>query len=163
MRSGKQAIQDNTVILFTSDNGFLCGSHGYGSKVLPYEEASRAPLIVLDPRHRNSGQQLRSDSLTGNIDIAPTVIGARWGASARRARWKESAADLCDPQLPKPTPSLPLINVWGPPACHSLAIVTKDLKYIYWSHDQGGFEACEELYDTTGDPNELTNVVARPP
>ena len=30
----------NTVIIYTSDNGFFCGSHGYGSKVLPYEESS---------------------------------------------------------------------------------------------------------------------------
>ena len=30
-------VSENTVIIFTSDNGFLCGSHGYGSKVLPYE------------------------------------------------------------------------------------------------------------------------------
>ena len=44
-------VADNTVVIFTSDNGFLCGSHGYGSKVLPYEESSRVPLIVYDPRH----------------------------------------------------------------------------------------------------------------
>ena len=36
-------VADNTVIIYTSDNGFLCGSHGYGSKVLPYEEAHVFP------------------------------------------------------------------------------------------------------------------------
>ena len=50
----KHGVAYNTVIIYTSDNGFLCGSHGYGSKVLPYEEASRVPLLMFDPRHQNS-------------------------------------------------------------------------------------------------------------
>jgi hypothetical protein len=62
----KHGVADNTVIIYTSDNGFLCGSHGYGSKVLPYEEASRVPLLVFDPRHNNSGKRLRRASLTGH-------------------------------------------------------------------------------------------------
>ena len=71
----KQAgAADNTVIIYTSDNGFFCGSHGYGSKVLPYEEASRVPLIVFDPRHPNSGRQLRCEGLTGNVDVAATIL-----------------------------------------------------------------------------------------
>ena len=70
----EQGVADNTVIIYTSDNGFFCGSHGYGSKVLPYEEASRVPLIIYDPRHPNSGKQLRCDALTGNIDFAPTIL-----------------------------------------------------------------------------------------
>jgi arylsulfatase A-like enzyme len=65
-------IADNTVIIYTSDNGFFCGSHGYGSKVLPYQESTKVPLIIYDPRHTNSGKQLRSDALTANIDFTPT-------------------------------------------------------------------------------------------
>ena len=53
----KQGIADNTVIIYTSDNGYICGSHGYGSKVLPMEEASRAPLMIFDPRSANSGKK----------------------------------------------------------------------------------------------------------
>ena len=64
----------NTVVIYTSDNGFLCGSHGYGSKVLPYEESVRVPMIIFDPRHVSAGKRLRSDALTGNIDIAPTIL-----------------------------------------------------------------------------------------
>ena len=33
-----QGLADNTVIIYTSDNGFICGAHGYGSKVLPMED-----------------------------------------------------------------------------------------------------------------------------
>jgi len=67
-------VADKTVIIFTSDNGFLCGSHGYGSKVIPYEESSRAPMIMYIPGHENSGKQLRSSSLTGNTNFYPTML-----------------------------------------------------------------------------------------
>ncbi len=70
----QSGVAGNTVVIYTSDNGFMCGSHGYGSKVLPYEEASRVPLIVFDPRHHNSNKGLRSDALTGNVDFAPTLL-----------------------------------------------------------------------------------------
>ena len=56
--------------------------------------------------------------------------------------------------------SLPLINVWGPHAVHSLAVVTRDWKYIYWPYDQGDFEPTEELYDTKHDPLEITNLAS---
>ena len=52
----KTGADKNTVIIYTSDNGFFCGSHGYGSKVLPYEECTRVPMIIFDPRHSNSGK-----------------------------------------------------------------------------------------------------------
>ena len=65
---------DNTVVIFTSDNGYICGSHGYGSKVLPMEESSRVPLMIYDPRSPLTGKELRCDRLTGNIDFAPTIL-----------------------------------------------------------------------------------------
>ena len=45
----RQGIADNTVILFLTDNGYSCGAHGMGGKVLPYEEPSRSPMIIFDP------------------------------------------------------------------------------------------------------------------
>ncbi|MGI9471299.1 MAG: sulfatase-like hydrolase/transferase, partial [Rubripirellula sp.] len=70
----QSGVSDNTIVIYSSDNGFFCGSHGYGSKVLPYEEASRVPLIIFDPRHENSGKQIRCNALTGNVDFAPTIL-----------------------------------------------------------------------------------------
>ena len=69
-----QGIADNTVIIYTSDNGFICGSHGYGSKVLPMEESSRVPLMIFDPRSKTAGKGRRCGKLTGNIDFAPTIL-----------------------------------------------------------------------------------------
>ena len=69
-----QGIADNTVIIYTSDNGYICGAHGYGCKVLPMEESSRAPLMIYDPRSNNAEKKLRCSALTGNIDFAPTIL-----------------------------------------------------------------------------------------
>lgn len=150
---------DNTVIIYTSDNGFLCGSHGYGSKVLPYEEASRVPLIVLDPRHDNSGKKLRCEALTGNVDFAPTILTLA-GIDVPEDMDGRNLMTLYDDPAGTIHESLPLINVWGPEKAHSLAVVTRDWKYIYWPYDDGDFEPTEELYDTKNDPLELTNVAA---
>ncbi|MDA9857292.1 sulfatase [Rubripirellula sp.] len=154
-------VADNTVVIYTSDNGFLCGSHGYGSKVLPYEEASRVPLIMLDPRHENSGRQLRCRALTGNVDFAPTML-----ALAKLPIPEDmdgmDLMKLYDNPTAKIHDSLPLINVWGPKPVHSLAVVTKDWKYIYWPYDQDDLEPTEELYDLNNDRLELTNLVNSP-
>ena len=55
--------------------------------------------------------------------------------------------------------SLPLINVWGPKAVHSYAVVTKDWKYIYWPYAEGELEATDELYHLSKDRLELYNVI----
>lgn len=166
----------NTVIIYTSDNGFLCGAHGYGSKVLPYEEASRVPLIIYDPRHPNSGKKLRSSSLTGNIDFAPTILALAGLPATEEMPTEEmptkempteemDGADLMtvyeDPQAAIHD-SLPLINVWGPIAAQSLAVVTKEMKYIHWFYAGEGMKPTEELYHTGEDPLELTNLIEIP-
>lgn len=152
---------DNTVIIFTSDNGFFCGAHGYGSKVLPYEEGSRVPLIILDPRHKNSGRQLRCGALTGNIDIAPTLLDLA-GLPAPKNMDGKSLLPLYDDPAAEIHESLSLINVWGPKECHSLAIVTRDDKMIYWPWADGDFEPTEEIYHLGTDPGEMINVIADP-
>ncbi|NNM31388.1 MAG: sulfatase, partial [Akkermansiaceae bacterium] len=155
----EHGVAGNTVVIFTSDNGFLCGSHGYGSKVLPYEEASRVPLIIYDPRHANSGKRLRSGALTGNVDMAPTIMELA-GIDLPGGMDGRSLLPLYDDPKAETHQWLPLINVWGPREVHSLGVVTKDLKYIYWPWAEGEFEAAEELYHLGEDPLELTNQAA---
>lgn len=157
----KHKLTDNTVIIYTSDNGFLCGSHGYGSKVLPYEEASRVPLIMFDPRHKNSGKQLRCDALTGNVDFAPTILTLA-GLPVPDNMDGQNLMTLYDNPKAAIHETLPLINVWGPRKVHSLSVVTKDWKYIYWPYAAGDFKATEELYNTTRDPLELKNLMTDP-
>lgn len=61
--------------------------------------------------------------------------------------------------------SLTLMNVYnqsGPPITHFMAVVTKDMKYVYWGYAGDGFEETEELYYLDNDPMELTNQAGNP-
>jgi arylsulfatase A-like enzyme len=72
---------DRTVIIFTSDNGFLLGEHRVpDGKLLPYEESIRVPLIVRGGGFPAGGTALQP---VANIDLAPTIV-ALTGARARR-------------------------------------------------------------------------------
>lgn len=154
-------VADNTVIIYTSDNGFLCGSHGYGSKVLPYEEASRVPLLMFDPRQENSGKQLRSEALTGNIDFAPTILELAGLPIPENVDGKSLLPLYANPEASHHE-SLTLINVWGPDPVHSLAVVTKDWKYVLWNYSEGDFTPAGELYYLSKDPLELVNEASNP-
>jgi arylsulfatase A-like enzyme/DNA-binding beta-propeller fold protein YncE len=155
----EQGVADNTVVIYSSDNGFLCGSHGYGSKVLPYEESSRVPLIIYDPRRPVAGQRLRCNALTGNVDLAPTILELA-GVQLPTGLDGVSLVPLCDDPQGAVRESLALMNVWGPPAVHSLSVVTKDWKYVFWPYAEGDFRPSEEIYWLEQDPYELVNCLA---
>lgn len=156
----ESGLSENTVIIYSSDNGFLCGSHGYGSKVLPYEESSRVPLIVFDPRHPSSGKQLRCDALTGNVDLAPTILGLAGIPIPERIDGANLMRLLDDPNASLHK-YLPLINVWGPKQVHSFGVVTESFKYVYWPYAADGMQATEELFDMRNDTLELHNLLTR--
>ena len=151
----------NTVIIYTSDNGFFCGSHGYGSKVLPYEESSRVPLIIYDPRHANSGKMIRSQALTANIDFAPTILKLA-GLEIPDNMDGADLMKLYEQPQSSIHKSIALINVWGKAPTHALGVVTKDMKYINWNYAGEGFEVTEELYHLSKDSLELKNQAKNP-
>lgn len=157
----EQKLTDNTVIIYTADNGFFCGSHGYGSKVLPYEESSRVPLIIFDPRNSNSGKKLRTDALTANIDFAPTILKLA-GIPVPENMDGANLMEIYNDPKASIHDSIALINVWGTRATHVMAVVTKDRKYIHWGFADTGFEVTEELYNLGKDPLELTNLATNP-
>lgn len=64
-----QKEYDNTVIIFTSDNGYMFGEHRLSSKVFAYEESARVPLIIAGYREKGSA----CDALVLNNDLAPTI------------------------------------------------------------------------------------------
>ncbi|MGC9328068.1 MAG: sulfatase family protein, partial [Candidatus Hinthialibacter sp.] len=66
-------LADNTVIIYTSDQGFFLGEHGLAGKWLMHEESIRAPLIIYDPRLPRQNRGERS-AMTLNIDFAPTLM-----------------------------------------------------------------------------------------
>ena len=67
-------LDDNTIIVLTSDHGLLHGDHGLGGKALNYEACLAVPLIVLDPRLPESRHGVRVPELVQSIDLAPTLL-----------------------------------------------------------------------------------------
>ena len=157
----KQGIADNTVIIYTSDNGYICGSHGYGSKVLPMEESARVPLMIFDPRSKTAGKKLRCQALTGNIDFAPTLLELAGLQAPANMDGKSLLPLLTDPTRDV-RDQMAFMNVYGPMPTHSLSALTKQWKYTYWWYADGGMKPAEELFDTENDPLELTNLAADP-
>lgn len=157
----QSGVADNTVIIYTSDNGYICGSHGYGSKVLPMEESSRVPLMIYDPRHPVSGKRLRCDALTGNIDFAPTILELA-GLPIPEGTDGKSLLGLLDNPEGDVHDSLALMNVFNPSPTHALAIVTKQWKYTYWWYADDEMQPTEELFDMENDKLEMRNLAADP-
>ncbi len=66
---------DNTLVVFTSDNGFMLGEHGgVVGKDLPYPASTRIPLLVRWPGHFRAGRE--NAKLVANIDVAATLLDA---------------------------------------------------------------------------------------
>ena len=156
-----QGVADNTVVIYTSDNGYICGSHGYGSKVLPMEESSRVPLMIYDPRGPMNGKQIRCDRLTGNIDFAPTILELA-GLPIPANMDGKSLLGLLQEPLKGGHDQISFINVFGPLPTHSLTCITRQFKYTYWWYGDDQLKPVEELFDTQNDPLELTNLATNP-
>jgi arylsulfatase A-like enzyme len=65
---------EDTVIIFTGDNGYYLGEHGLADKWYPHEESIRVPLIVHDPRLPRERRGAAVDEMALNIDLAPTML-----------------------------------------------------------------------------------------
>jgi arylsulfatase A-like enzyme len=153
----EQGIADNTVIIYTSDNGYICGSHGYGSKVLPMEESSHAPLMIYDPRSPNAGKKLKCASITGNIDFAPTILDLA-GEPIPENMDGESILPLLENPKDDIHEHLAFINAWGVVPTQSLTCLTKEWKYTYWWYGNSVMKPTEELYNIANDPLEMKNL-----
>ena len=67
-------LDENTVIIYLSDNGYLWGEHGLGGKWLLYEESIRVPIIIHAPGIPGTLPGIKPDHFALNIDIAPTIL-----------------------------------------------------------------------------------------
>lgn len=157
----REGLAENTVIIFTSDNGYNRGAHGFGDKVLPYEEASKSPLVIYDPRlpKRHAGKV--SEALTGNVDMAATLF-ALSGVSAPEGIDGRSLVPLLTNPQGQVREFLPLFNFWGTKSAQSMAVVTPEWKYIHWYYAGDGMKPAEELFQVGQDRYEMVNVAKDP-
>lgn len=70
----QMGVADNTVIIYTSDNGFYLADRGLAGKWYMHEESIRLPLVIHDPRLPDARRGQRRDELVLNIDVAPTIL-----------------------------------------------------------------------------------------
>lgn len=68
----KEGLLDNTIIVYTSDQGFWMGEHGWFDKRFMYEESLRTPLIIRYPEEIAAGSTC--EALVQNLDYAPTLL-----------------------------------------------------------------------------------------
>ena len=156
-----QSVADNTVIIYTSDNGYICGAHGYASKVLPMEESARAPLLIFDPRSPSAGKKLRSPALTGNIDFAPTILELA-GLPVPSNMDGVSLLPLLKDPIVDVREQMAFMKWLGNGPSSSLTVLTKEMKYTYWWYGDSEMKPMEEMYHLTKDPQEMTNLANSP-
>jgi N-acetylglucosamine-6-sulfatase len=159
-------IADDTIIVYTGDNGFAWGEHWHTHKNCAYEECIRVPLVVLDPRAPAGPRTV--DAFTMNVDLAPTIAG--WGGAKVPEKIDGmSFAGLVDGSQAAWTRTHVLSECWGPgsegrPDTHA-AVRTAKWKYVEHYDDpkrtkirKHGKDLEIELYDLDKDPHELDNL-----
>ena len=122
-------IDDNTVVIFTSDHGLFAGEFGLGGKSLCYEKTTHVPLIVYDPR--TDAEPRKSDTLVQSIDIAPTILSLA-GAEIPNTMQGEDISPLLTGKASLKREYAFSENLWsthfGNPRCE--AIQNEEWKYI---------------------------------
>ncbi|CAB9517658.1 Extracellular sulfatase SULF-1 [Seminavis robusta] len=157
-----QGILNNTLFVFTTDNGFYHGEHGLAGKWYPHEESIRVPLIIYDPRMPTEKQGTTDDSFTLNIDLAPTILGAA-NIDVPETYQGRDISDLYLPQKSATPPWRTEFFYEHPIHLHqnvipaSSALVRKDIKYIQWPN-----WGVEQLFNLTSDPMEENDVILDP-
>jgi arylsulfatase A-like enzyme len=158
----RRELLNDTMVIFTTDNGLFHSAHGLAGKWYPYQESIRVPLIVYDPRMSSHGIRTTNDALTLNIDLAATVLGAA-GIEPPPGMQGRDIADLYLERAPEDPKSLGQ-NPWrtdffyefpvrqGTSMPTNTAVVRHDYKYIYWNKFH-----YEEIFNLTEDPFELNN------
>jgi iduronate 2-sulfatase len=153
-------LADDTIVVLWGDHGWHLGDHGMWCKHTNYEQATRAPLIVVVPG-RHAGQ--RSAAIVEFVDIYPTLCDLA-GIPRPPHLEGESLVPLLD-EPARPT-SKPAFHVYprkakdfGPLLGH--AVRSDRWRYVEWRQADESV-AARELYDLCDDPDETVNVADEP-
>jgi arylsulfatase A-like enzyme len=145
----------STLVIFTSDNGYLWGEHGLDQwKHFPYTPSVQVPLLIRWPGHLAPGST--DGRLAANIDLVPTILDAT-GVS---------------PTLVAPLDGRSLLDVWDrdhllieywldgndPEIPRWNSYRSREVQYVEWLKD--GAVTFREYYDLRADPWQLTNLLA---
>ena len=154
-----RGLLDDTVVIFTSDNGYLHGEHGlYNTKYWPYEESIRVPFLMRYPRLVRPGTV--REQMVLNVDVAPSILALARVTPPAKFHGRSFLPLLQDPVVGWRTAALaeffpekvnPRVPAWQ-------AVRTDRWKYIHYPRLDG----MDELYDLASDPVEMNNRLADP-
>jgi arylsulfatase A-like enzyme len=167
-----EGLADNTLIVYTSDQGFFLGDHGWFDKRFMYEECLRMPFVAKLPRRIKPGSVNRDMLL--NIDFAPTFLDL---AGQKAPDWMQgrSAAGLLAGKTPKNWRKSMYYRYWmhlggGHTVTANYGVRTHSHKLIYYYGKALGSKGAVdkdtppewELFDLKKDPREMKNVYGDP-
>jgi N-acetylglucosamine-6-sulfatase len=146
---------EDTLLVFTSDNGYLHGEHrAPAGKVLAYEPSIRVPLLMRGP---GVPRALRLGQLAANVDLAPTILEAAGASGAWTPDGMSLFEYLRDPGLETGRDLLiegPARRADGLPRFAGV----RSTSHLLLERDTGD----RELYDLARDPHQLRNLAGRP-
>lgn len=153
----KNGLLENTMIVYTSDQGFYMGEHGWFDKRFMYEESFRTPLLVRLP----GGKKGDIDAMVQNIDYGPTILDLAGVETPPDMHGVSFLPLLKGKKVPGWRNSL-YYHFYEYPAEHAVrrhyGVRTDRYKLIHFYNDID----CWELYDLKKDPMEMNNIFGKP-
>ena len=154
----KAGLARNTLLIYTSDQGFFLGDHGLYDKRFMYEESIRMPFLVRWPAEIPAGT--RNDAIALNIDFAPTFLDVA-GLPPSPEMQGRSMRPLIRGHTPAGWRTSMYYRYYHDPGDHNTrahyGVRTRTHKLIYfWKKNQW------ELFDLVNDPYELHNLYGEP-
>ncbi|WP_436715562.1 sulfatase [Roseiconus lacunae] len=159
---------DNTLIVYTADQGFMLGEHDYQDKRWMYEESQRMPFLVRYPKSIEAGG--RFDTIIENVDFAPTLLDFASAEIPNTVQGRSFRSLLETGDEPDAWKQAAYYRYWMHMAHHDnpahlgLRTKTHKLIYFYGCNYDGGYQTPPgwELYDLVNDPHETKNLIDDP-
>ncbi len=154
----KNNLTENTVVIYTSDQGFYLGEHGWFDKRFMYNESFQTPLVMRFPKEIKPGTKI--DKLVQNLDFAPTFLDYA-GIGIPKDMQGESFRNLVSGKTNKWRDAV-YYTYYEYPAEHSVkrhyGVATERYKLIHFYYDIDEWE----MYDLEKDPREMKNIYGSP-
>lgn len=159
----EQGLADNTIIVYSADNGYYLGDRGFAGKWTHYEESLRVPLIIYDPRLANDERGKVRTEMALNSDLASTFI-AMAGLTPPISHTGRSLVPLLKGQTPSDWRTDFLCEFVAVPGTIPRWEGVRDTNWVYARYyvDGPGKPPFEFLHDLRNDPGQLVNIAKLP-
>ena len=154
----ENGLEENTIVVYTSDQGFYLGEHGWFDKRFMYEESFRTPILMKYPKEIKPGTVI--NDLVQNLDFAPTFLDYA-GVEIPQDIQGESFRKLVSGEVSEWRDAI-YYTYYEYPAEHHVkrhyGVRTDKYKLIHFYYDIDEWE----LYDLDKDPTEMNNIYNNP-